>query len=56
MKTLVKQDSLSGTGADNLWLQGSTGYGNEQVLPDFQISIPLTITSDGKFNGKSANT
>jgi arabinan endo-1,5-alpha-L-arabinosidase len=31
------------------------GYANEQVLPDFQTSIPLTLAADGSLNGNAAN-
>jgi arabinan endo-1,5-alpha-L-arabinosidase len=27
------------------------GYANEQIVPDFQVSVPLQINSDGTFNG-----
>lgn len=29
------------------------GYQNEQLLPDFQVSVPLTIAADGTFNSNS---
>jgi arabinan endo-1,5-alpha-L-arabinosidase len=32
------------------------GYSAEQVSPDFQQSVPLTIAANGTMNGNSANT
>ena len=56
-ETLVKQDSLIGNWEQiNLGYKVVPGYANEQVLPDFQVSVPLTIAADGSFNGNSSNT
>ncbi len=32
------------------------GYGNEQLSPDFQTSVALTISSDGTLNNDAAST
>lgn len=32
------------------------GYSAEQVSPDFQYSVPLTLSADGTFNGSASDT
>ncbi len=32
------------------------GYGDQQISPDFQTSVDLTLSADGTFNGNSSNT
>jgi arabinan endo-1,5-alpha-L-arabinosidase len=53
----VTQSSLIGDWEQiDLGYQVVPGYQNEQVSPDFQTSVTLTILSDGTFNNNSAYT
>lgn len=49
--------SLAGTWEQiDLGYQVVPGYASEQVSPDFQSSVPLTLSADGTFNGSVADT
>ena len=53
----VPQGSLAGNWEEiDLGYQVVPGYGDQQVSPDFQTAVSLTIASNGTFNGGAGNT
>jgi arabinan endo-1,5-alpha-L-arabinosidase len=55
--TIAAQTSLTGDWEQiDLGYQIVPGYGDQQVSPNFQTSVTLTISADGTFNGNSGNT
>jgi len=53
----VPKDSLSGTWEDiQLGYRVVPGYADEQILPDMQASVPLTISADGTLNGDAQSS
>ncbi len=55
--TTAAQASLIGDWEQiDLNYQVVPGYADQQVSPDFQTSLTLTLAADGSFNGNSGNT
>ncbi len=53
----VAAASLSGTWEQiDLGYQVVPGYGDQQISPNFQTAVTLTIAANGIFNGSSGNT
>jgi arabinan endo-1,5-alpha-L-arabinosidase len=54
--SLAAQTSLIGDWEQiDLGYQVVPGYGDQQVSPDFQTSVTLTLSADGSFNGNAGN-
>jgi len=52
----VAQSSLIGDWEQiDLGYRVVPGYASEQVSPDLQVSVPLTLAADGTFNGSGSN-
>ena len=55
--SLVIQDSLAGNWEQiDLGYQVIPGYADQQISPDFQTAVALTIAANGTFNGNPGNT
>lgn len=56
-QTAIAQADLAGTYEQIvLGYRVVPGYGNEQVSPDFQVAVSLTLSADGKINGDANST
>jgi len=56
-QTAIAQADLVGTYEQIvLGYRGVPGYGNEQVSPDFQVAVSLSLSADGKINGDANST
>jgi arabinan endo-1,5-alpha-L-arabinosidase len=52
----IAQTSLVGDWEEiDLGYRVVPGYANEQVSPDFQVAVPLSLAADGTFNGSGSN-
>ncbi len=55
--SVLPKDSLAGAGADRaLNYRVVPGYGDQQVLPDMQVAVSLTIGANGTLNGDAGST
>ncbi len=55
--SIVAKDSLTGSWEQIvLGYQVVPGYGDQQVSPNMQVAVPLTIAADGTLNGDAGST